>query len=57
MFLYSFEYQVSQQEIAKRTLEITVKNDVGMFSSSETMMGKALLKLSNMDICKAITEW
>ncbi|XP_059178105.1 extended synaptotagmin-2-like isoform X3 [Physella acuta] len=56
VFDETFEYQVSQQEMAKRTLEITVKNDVGMFSSTETLMGKALLKLSNMDICKAITE-
>ncbi|CAL1546958.1 unnamed protein product [Lymnaea stagnalis] len=57
VFDETFEYPVSQQEIVKRTLEVTVKNEVGIFSSSETMMGKILLDLSTMDVSKAITEW
>ncbi|KAH9498203.1 Extended synaptotagmin-2 [Bulinus truncatus] len=57
VFDETFEYSVSLQEVSKRTLEITVKNEVGMFSSSETMIGKVLLDLSSLDFSKAITEW
>lgn len=52
-----FEYPVSQHEIPKRQLWISVKNEIGFMSRTETAMGQALLDLSTLDLTKAVTEW
>ncbi|KAK6970183.1 extended synaptotagmin-2-like isoform X2 [Biomphalaria glabrata] len=57
VFDETFDYSVSVQELVKRTLEVSVKNEVGMFSSSETMLGKVRINLASLDVSKAITEW
>ncbi|GFN89709.1 extended synaptotagmin-like protein 2 [Plakobranchus ocellatus] len=57
VFDETFEYSVSETELARRTLEVTVKNEVGMFSSSKTFMGTLLLDLSTLDISRAVTNW
>lgn len=57
VFDETFEYAVSETELARRTLEVTVKNEVGMFSSSKTFMGALLLDLSTLDVSRAVTNW
>ena len=52
-----FEYPISVQEVSKRQLEVTVKNDTGMFSSSQTFMGMVIVDLQTLDTSKAVTEW
>jgi hypothetical protein len=48
---------VTPQELVTRSLEVTVKNDTSMFSSSKKEMGMVLIDLSNFDIQKASTDW
>lgn len=57
VFDETFEYPISEKELATRTLEVSVKNDVGVFSSTKEMMGKILLDFSSLDVDKAVTEW
>ncbi|BFZ06345.1 hypothetical protein BsWGS_09385 [Bradybaena similaris] len=57
VFDETFEYPVAQHEIPKRQLWISVKNEIGFMSRTETEMGQALLDLSTLDLTKAITEW
>ncbi|XP_052265318.1 extended synaptotagmin-2-like isoform X2 [Dreissena polymorpha] len=53
----TFEYSVTPQELVGRQLEVEVKNDTGMFSSSQKDMGMVLIDLAEMDVSKATTEW
>lgn len=48
---------MSQCDIPKRNLWVSVKNEIGIFSTSKTDMGQALLDLSTLDVTKAVTEW
>ncbi|XP_012938317.1 extended synaptotagmin-2 [Aplysia californica] len=57
VFDETFEYPVSEAELSSRTLEISIKNEVGVFSSSKTMMGMILLDIGSLDTGKAVTEW
>lgn len=53
----TFEYSVTPQEMQTRTLEITVKNDTSMFSSSQKVLGIVLIDLSELDTSQSSTEW
>lgn len=44
-------------EASSKTLELTVKNEVGLFSKSRKLMGTTLIDLSQYDLTKATTEW
>ncbi|XP_041372347.1 extended synaptotagmin-2-like [Gigantopelta aegis] len=57
VFDETFEYSVNPTELSSRTLEIMVKNQTGVFSSSEKVMGVVSLDLATLDTTKAITEW
>ncbi|XP_067685941.1 extended synaptotagmin-2-like [Haliotis asinina] len=57
VFDETFEYPISPSELPNRSLEICVKNEVGVFSSSKKIMGVVNLELNNLDTSKAITEW
>ncbi|XP_045210461.2 extended synaptotagmin-2-like isoform X2 [Mercenaria mercenaria] len=57
VFDETFEYSVTPQELPERSLEITVKNETSMFSSSQKELGMVLIELNKMDISKASTEW
>ncbi|KAK7092651.1 extended synaptotagmin-2-like isoform X3 [Littorina saxatilis] len=57
VFDQTFEYGVSTAELANRTLELTVKNETGMFSSSQSVLGMAMVDLSTLDTSKATTQW
>ena len=55
--VYRFEFPVSQSELSKRDLELTVKNDTGMFSGNIKEIGMVTIDLKTMDVSKAVTEW
>lgn len=49
---------MSKAEAAAKTLELTVKNSVGLFSKNRVNMGFVQLNLSEIDdLCKTVTEW
>jgi len=49
---------VSKVEAATKTLELSVKNSVGLFSKNRVNMGFVQLNLSEIDdLCKTVTEW
>ena len=52
-----FEWTVSSTEASVRTLEIGVKNAVGVFSKSRTHIGQVYLDLSKIDLSTATTDW
>ena len=52
-----FEYSVSESDLKTRSLEISVKNETGMFSSSQTLLGMALVDLGSLNTSKAVTQW
>jgi len=55
--LIRFEYELTPQELPTKTLDITVKNDTSMFSSSQKELGALVIDLSQFDMTKATTEW
>lgn len=58
VFDETFEWPMAQMEAPFRTLDIAVKNDVGLFSKSRTDMGRLMLELAQLgDLTKATTEW
>ncbi|EFN72622.1 Extended synaptotagmin-2 [Camponotus floridanus] len=52
-----FEYVVSQGDLNTRILEISVCTQKGWLSTGSNVMGQLHLKLSEIDISKAITTW
>ena len=52
-----FEFSLTPQELPNHSLEITVKNDKSMFSSSQSELGVIEVPLSQLDTSKALTEW
>ncbi|KAL8602800.1 hypothetical protein ACOMHN_061034 [Nucella lapillus] len=50
-------YDVSTSEVPKRRLEMAVRNETGLFSSSPKVLGTALIPLSSMDIKEPVTQW
>ena len=52
-----FEYSVTPQELKDKDLEVTVKNDTSLFSSSQKELGSVVINLASMDPSKATTEW
>ncbi|KAI0240878.1 Extended synaptotagmin-2 [Lamellibrachia satsuma] len=57
VFDETFEWPVSVTEASMRTLEIGVKNAVGVFSKSRTHIGQVHIDLSEIDLSKATTDW
>ncbi|KAL4229104.1 Extended synaptotagmin-3 [Mactra antiquata] len=57
VFDETFEYEVTPQELAKSTLDITVKNDTSLFSSSQKELGVVQIDMSKMDTSRTSTEW
>lgn len=57
VFDETFEYPVNLNELTNRTLELSVKNETGIFSSSQTMLGMVLVDLSTLDTSRAVTQW
>ncbi|KAK2179487.1 hypothetical protein NP493_487g01004 [Ridgeia piscesae] len=57
VFDETFEWPVSAAEATTRTIEIGVKNAVGVFSKSRTHIGQVYIDLSSLDLSKATTEW
>ena len=55
---YRFEFSLTPQELPNHSLEITVKNDKSMFSSSQSELGVIEINLSQFDTSKTLTgEW
>ncbi|CAD5122689.1 DgyrCDS11099 [Dimorphilus gyrociliatus] len=53
-----FEWSLKESEIYNRTLLVDVKNEVGMFSKSQTRMGQVCIPLSSIpNLFEAVTEW
>lgn len=52
-----FEYVVSQGDLGTRTLEVSVCTQKGWLSTGSKVMGQVYLKLSDIDVSKAITSW
>jgi hypothetical protein len=52
-----FEWAMTTQEFATKSIEVGVKNSVSMLSKQRENMGKVVIKLSNYDITKPVTEW
>lgn len=52
-----FEYVVSQGDLNTRILEVSVCTQKGWLSTGSNVMGQLHLKLSEIDISKAITTW
>ena len=48
---------MSMVQASNQTVEVTVKNDTGVFSKEKTVIGKVLIDLSEIDLSKPITEW
>ncbi|XP_064644858.1 extended synaptotagmin-2-like isoform X2 [Lineus longissimus] len=57
IFDETFEFAVNQQDLDTRTLDISVKNSVGMFSKSRRNIGSVFIDLMKFDLSKAVTEW
>ncbi|KAL8564138.1 hypothetical protein ACOMHN_035743 [Nucella lapillus] len=57
VFDETFEFAVNMSELSQRTLEVSVRNDVGMFSSSQKFLGMALIELQGLDPSRAVTQW
>ncbi|WAR06103.1 ESYT2-like protein [Mya arenaria] len=51
------KYSITTQEMKEKQLEVTVKNDTSLFSSSQKELGVVIINLANMDVVKATTEW
>ena len=52
-----FEFSLTPQELPNHSVEVTVKNDKSMFSSSQSELGVIEISLSQLDTSKALTEW
>lgn len=52
-----FDWQVSEEKLKGRTLDITIKNDVSFFSKSKTSMGQVLIDVGKLDLSKPVTDW
>ncbi|XP_076437301.1 extended synaptotagmin-2-like isoform X2 [Babylonia areolata] len=57
VFDETFEYPVSPAELQTRSLEVSVRNDIGMFSSSQKLLGMVLVELAALDASRAVTQW
>jgi len=53
-----FEWPIAMSDVASHTIELMVKNSIGVFSNRRVNMGQLLLDLSQFDdLTKASTEW
>ncbi|XP_013391900.1 extended synaptotagmin-2-like isoform X2 [Lingula anatina] len=57
IFDETFEFAVNQRDAQQRTLDIAVKNSVGVFSKGKHDMGRVYIDLSELDLNKATTAW
>ncbi|XP_021349664.1 extended synaptotagmin-2-like isoform X3 [Mizuhopecten yessoensis] len=57
VFDETFEFEVKQDEVKQKTLDITVRNDTSMFSGNKKTMGTLEISLANLDLTKFTTEW
>ncbi|ESN94048.1 hypothetical protein HELRODRAFT_193817 [Helobdella robusta] len=54
----TFEWDLGVMEFPFRTLEVAVKNDVGVFSKSRTDMGVVAVELAKLgNLSSALTQW
>ncbi|XP_062850579.1 extended synaptotagmin-2 [Trichomycterus rosablanca] len=53
----SFEFSVPTVELHRRTLDVAVKNGVGLLSKNKGLLGKVLVDLTDDDISKGWTRW
>ena len=56
-FCVRFDWTMTMQQASTQTVEITVKNDTGVFSREKTVIGQVLIDLSEIDLSKPTTEW
>ena len=52
-----FEYEVAEKDLSNRSLEMSIKNDVGVFSKTKEKMGKILIDMGSLDTGRAVTQW
>ena len=53
-----FEWPLTLADLSSHSLDIAVKNDIGLFSKSRTAMGHIVVPLSILsDPAQARTEW
>ncbi|RLU26666.1 hypothetical protein DMN91_000463 [Ooceraea biroi] len=57
IFDEQFEYVISQGDLATRVLEVSVCTQKGWLSTGGNVMGQVHVKLSEIDVSKAITSW
>ena len=48
---------MNASEVQTRTLELSVRNETGMFSSSQKLLGMVLVDLTRLDPARAVTQW
>ena len=52
-----FDWPMTLSEAQSKIIEITIKNDVGVFSKSPQFIGVVRIDLSQCDLTKAFTNW
>ncbi|XP_077124683.1 extended synaptotagmin-2 isoform X1 [Ranitomeya variabilis] len=57
VFDQTFEFNVSQPDLPRRTLDVAVKNSGGFLSKDKGLLGKLLLELNSEEITKGWTQW
>ncbi|CAJ0950630.1 unnamed protein product [Ranitomeya imitator] len=56
VFDQTFEFNVSQPDLPRRTLDVAVKNSGGFLSKDKGLLGKLLLELNSEEITKGWTQ-
>ena len=54
---FSFDWPMTLSDAHTKTIEITIKNEVGVFSKSRQFIGVVRIDLSQCDLTKAFTSW
>lgn len=57
VFDETMEYIGSVAELQHKTLDVTVKNQVGIFARGRNIIGQVLIDLAEVDLTKAMTQW
>ncbi|XP_075055671.1 extended synaptotagmin-1 [Mixophyes fleayi] len=56
-FNEKLEWEIPLEEVAKRKLEICVKNSVSFMSREKELIGKVIIDLSQVDLSKGLNQW
>ncbi|KAG8585766.1 hypothetical protein GDO81_005144 [Engystomops pustulosus] len=56
-FNEKLEWEIPLEEVAKRKLEISVKNSVSFMSRDKELLGKVIIDLSQVDLSKGLNQW